>query len=197
VLFARNASAALAAGIVDGFLPAQSADLAAAVASAADQLDTDEKLAVNTAAAYHEAIENVQTSHATLIDLLVDVKFSMRGVRAADDKYLALGFPAPAPAGREVELHAPTGLSVSGTSNGVNTLKFTGNNTPGRVTYIIEARTSRTVPFWIVGMSTKQTWEHIDVVPGQFYQYRVCALASRRRFSDYSNEAEVYANNSA
>jgi hypothetical protein len=87
---------------------------------------------------------------------------------------------------------APTGLAASGFSNGVNILKFSGNNVPGTVTYIVEARLGPAEPYTIVGTSTKQSFKHFGVVPGQYYRYRVRAQASRGMVSDWSNEGVIY-----
>ena len=86
----------------------------------------------------------------------------------------------------------PTKLSVAGYSNGVNKLRFSGNNLPSSVTYIIEAKTGDSPQYVMIGTSRKQSYEHKGVRPGEPVLYRIRAQAARGMVSPYSNEAVVY-----
>jgi hypothetical protein len=86
----------------------------------------------------------------------------------------------------------PTNLAAAGYSNGVNQLKWSGNNATGSVTYVIEAKIGDTAPYVMVGTSTRQSFKHTGFRPGEFYQYQVRAQAARGLVSDWSNEAVVY-----
>lgn len=85
----------------------------------------------------------------------------------------------------------PTGLAVEGFSNGINKGRFSGNNSVGSVVYDIWRRQGDEGP-WVPHMLTKkQTFKDIGVTPGQYYEYRVRAVASSS-ISDFSNSAVVY-----
>jgi hypothetical protein len=116
----------------------------------------------------------------------------MKGVESKASEFDALGFDPPAAGRSIITPQTPTQLSAAGYSNGVNVLRFTGNNVPGTVTYIIEARIGGDPEYRMVGTCTKQLFHHFGVIPGRFYQYRIRAQASRGLVSDWSNEAVVY-----
>jgi len=86
----------------------------------------------------------------------------------------------------------PSDLAATGYSNGTNQLSYRGNNPSGTVTYAIEVKIGDTAPFVLLATTTTQKYKHEGVTPGQFYQYRVRAQASRNNVSDWSNEAVVY-----
>lgn len=85
----------------------------------------------------------------------------------------------------------PTELSAVGYFNGVNRLKFKGNNKRRRVVYQIWRRTSRDTAFGMHGTTTKQSFSDDPVTPGQFYEYKVRAVAPKSD-SQFSNPAIVY-----
>jgi hypothetical protein len=190
--FARNVLAALAAGKVKGFSPEQVAELSASLTAALERLASADLKAVEAKTVYHAAITDASQAEAEVNTILTDIKFGMRSARSGAEEYKALGFDPPAEPGRIIEPQAPTDLTATGFSNGVNVLKFTGNNVPGRVTYAIEARESRDGDYVMIGLTRKQTFKHTPVTPGQFYQYRVRSEATRGLVSAWSNEAVVY-----
>src|SRR3954470_18792048 len=104
----------------------------------------------------------------------------------------ALGFDPPVQGRVPVEPQTPSGLSATGSSKGVTELSFNGNNAPGRVTYLISARTGDSDAFFIIGSSRRQRFKHTGAKPGVPVLYRVHAQASRGRLSDWSNEATIY-----
>jgi hypothetical protein len=83
----------------------------------------------------------------------------------------------------------PSDLVVTGTSNGVNRLKFLGNNRRVSVRYEIWRRERG--PWAILTSITRQVYHDTPVKPGQYYEYRVRALAAGS-VSDFSNTAVVY-----
>lgn len=192
VNFANNAATGVADGKVPGFLAAQNTSISDAITDAAAELATAEMDAVIATAAYHEAIEIAQSKRDVVVKLLQELKYNMLGVDTAEGVYDALGFTPPKFSRSQVVPVAPTGLAAFGTSNGINTLTFSGNNQSGSVTYVIEAIIGDTAPYVLVGTTTQQKWDHVGVTPGQFYQYRVRAQASRNNVSAWSNTAVVY-----
>ncbi len=86
---------------------------------------------------------------------------------------------------------APTALSAFGLSNGVNSIRFYGNNKPGRVAYEIWRRTDKDGQWALLKTTTKQSYRDTPVTPGQYYEYKVCALAATA-VSAFSGTAVVY-----
>ncbi len=189
--FARNAAKALADGKITGISPAEAAEMAATLTTATDKLAASDEKVDSTRSAYHEATEEASVDEAGVVNILTGLKFKMRGVHSTADEYKAAGFDPPARSKR-VDPETPTNLSATGYSNGVNRLKYRGNNPAGTVIYTIQARPSLTDEWAIIGSTHKQSFKHTPVSPGQFYQYRVRADASIGRTSAWSNETVVY-----
>lgn len=103
----------------------------------------------------------------------------------------ALGLNAggdPASSGAPVE---PVGLVVTGSSNGINCLKFGSGGNKSRTNYIIEARIGNDAEYKFVAVTTKTRFEHKHQTPGVRVFYRVKAVRSDLE-SPYSNEAVIY-----
>jgi len=85
----------------------------------------------------------------------------------------------------------PSELAVQGYSNGVNQGTFRGNNKSGSVLYEVWRREGDEGP-WGLRMAVKKP-AFIDegVTPGQYYEYKVRARASKN-VSLFSNSAVVY-----
>jgi hypothetical protein len=190
--FTTNAATGVANGKVTGFLAAQNTSFSDGLTDANAVLAAADLAAVEARTASLEATQIAQNAADDVLRLLSDLKFAMRSVEAPSQDYDAIGFDAPAEFRSVVMPQTPTGLAGTGYSNGINVLTYQGNNVAGSVTYVIEAKIGDTAPYVIVGTSTKQSWKHIGVTPGQFYQYRVRAQAARGLVSDWSNEAVVY-----
>jgi hypothetical protein len=190
--FARNAAAALADGKISGLPAGEAAAMAASLNTATDKLATSDQKVVATRTAFHAAAEEASVDEADVVKLLTTLKFRLRTLRSGADEYKAAGFDPPADPANRVDPEAPTNLSATGFSNGLNRLKYRGNNPPGTVIYTIEARTDLTAEYAIIGSTHKQSFKHTPVTPGQFYQYRVRAEATSGRTSNWSNDALVY-----
>jgi hypothetical protein len=190
--FARNAAAAVADGKITGLSAAEAADLAATLNAATDKLASSDQKVVAARTAYHEATQEASVDEADVIKILTTLKFKMRGFHSSTSEYKAAGFDPPADPANRIQPEAPTNLTAAGFFNGLNRVKYRGNNPPGTVIYTIEGRTSRAADYTIVGSTHKQTFKHAPVTPGQFYQYRVRAEATSGLVSEWSNEAVVY-----
>ena len=76
-------------------------------------------------------------------------------------------------------------------SNGVNKLRFDGNNGWSRIQYEIWRREGRSGSWMLLSTTSKQSFTDTPVVPGQFYEYKVRALAATA-VSAFSGTAVVY-----
>lgn len=101
----------------------------------------------------------------------------------------SLSYPATR-SGKYVALD-PTKLSVVGFSNGVNQGQFVGNNTRNLVTYEIWRREGDTGTWHMHATIKQQRFTDTGVTPGQYYEYRVRAVAAQT-ISNFSNSAVVY-----
>jgi hypothetical protein len=124
-------------------------------------------------------------------EIAMQVRELLKAGRAPKRQFDLCGFDYPFTTPSRYIARDPEHLSVSGISIGLNTGVFTGNNIAGRVTYEIWRRLSADGEWTIVGTTTKQKFTDMPVKPGQFYQYKVRAVASRST-SHFSNPAVVY-----
>ena len=116
----------------------------------------------------------------------------MRGVDAPAVDYEALGLDAPDTVRSVVQPVTPTDLVGIRFSDHTNQLTWRGNNPSGSVTYVIEAKIGDTAPYIIVGTCSAQKFKHLNVTPGEFYEYRVYAQTARQIRSEYSNVVVLY-----
>lgn len=86
---------------------------------------------------------------------------------------------------------APADLVVTGSSNGINLLKWKSGGNKPRTTYIIEAKIGDATEYVFVKATSKTRFEHKNQTPGVKVLYRVKAVHGDLE-SSYSNEAVVY-----
>jgi len=86
---------------------------------------------------------------------------------------------------------APADLVVTGSSNGINLLKWKSGGNKQRTTYIIEAKIGAATEYIFVKATSKTRFEHKNQTPGVKVLYRVKAVHGDLE-SSYSNEAVVY-----
>jgi hypothetical protein len=170
-----NVRAAILAAM--GTLPDQLADATAEAAVAEDT----KRAAVSRRNAINEAIDAI----------VVQVREQLKAGTAPKQQFDLCGFDYPFTRPSRYIAGDPTDLSVSGLSIGLNTGVFNGNNIAGRVTYEIWRRLSKTGDWTIVGTTRKQKFTDTPVKPGQFYEYKVRAVAARS-VSHFSNPAVIY-----
>ena len=160
-----------------GTLPA---DLAAAQADVVVQHD--------------QAKASVSARDAIKYDLdtvLSQVAANLRAGLAPKEQFDLCGFTYPFGERTRVVPVAPTNLSAFGTSNGVNTGRFTGNNKHGSVQYEIWRREGDDGDWMLLKTTTKQSFSDAPVTPGQYYEYKVRARAASE-VSAFSGTAVVY-----
>lgn len=86
---------------------------------------------------------------------------------------------------------APTDLVVTGTSDGVNSLKWSRSGNRQGTTFIIEAKIGNASSWTIIDAVTGSTYKHKNQTPGVTAQYRVKAKRGELE-SGFSNTAVVY-----
>jgi hypothetical protein len=126
-----------------------------------------------------------------LITVLGQVAAQLRAGLAPKEQFDLCGFNYPFGVRSRVIPNAPTGLSAFGTSNGLNTGRFTGNNKTGSCAYEIHRREGDEGPWMLLKTTTKQSFSDSPVTPGQYYEYKVRAIAATET-SAYSGTAVVY-----
>jgi len=167
----------------------------AALVTAFGTLPSD--LANQTAAA--SAIDNEKQSAFSkrdetafrLIVLSRQTRDHLKAALASKSEFDLAGFEFPEPGVSEYIAQIPTEMSVVGFSNGINRGRFTGNNRPGSVMYEVWRREGDSGAWHIHILTKKQSFEDKGVTPGQYYEYLVCARASKN-VSGFSNTTVVY-----
>jgi hypothetical protein len=190
--FARNAATQVAAGKVTGLLPEQVLAFSSGFETDADELAANNAQQVALRAALSAVTQRGQDLQKRSLRRLQNLRYAMKSNHSNASEFDAIGFDPPAGQKRIVEPQTPTELSVVGYSNGVNALRFAGNNVPNSVRYLIEAKVGDAADYAIIGVSKAQRFKHTGVTPGVKHQYRVHAQTTRGRISGCSNEAVVY-----
>jgi hypothetical protein len=189
--FGKNVHQQVAAHKVSTFSNALADALAAALAPVNTNFETSIEAAVVATAAKEAAVATKDADRVIEENGLSDVLLHLASTHATKADYELLGFPYPKKSASPVVAQDPTNLTAVGTSNGVNTLEFEGNNKSGDVTYEIWRRQGDEGAWGIIGTTRKQVYEDKPVTPGQYYEYKVRAIAAKTT-SNYSNSAVVY-----
>lgn len=145
---------------------------------------------VKNTAIKQSAIADKQIMREDLLERLATVRNYLVATTSAKTYFELCGFTYPKKPG-PVIAQAPTNLSASGSSNGVNRLTFNGNNKLGTVVYEMWRLNGDTAPWGIIGTTRRQAYYDTPVVPGEYYNYKVRAVAATNT-SDFSNVAVVY-----
>lgn len=190
--FGKNMAIQIAAGKVDGLLAEQVTAFSDAIADASELVAMRDENQVAALAAARQATQLAQDARFQLLRLMQEFKNTMKGIGSETHEFDAVGFDPPVVGRTPVTPQKPLELSAKGFSNGVNELRFTGNNLSGRVNYIIEACVAEAAEFTIIGVSRRQRFKHTRVKPGVPILYRVYAQSARGLASPFSNEAVVY-----
>ena len=190
--FGKNTATQVANGKISGLLAAQVTSISVAIADASAQLAEADRLQVEARAAAMAATEAATVMRRQLLKLLQALKYTMKGLESQASEFDIVGFDPPVIGRRPVIPQTPGELAAVGYSNGVNKITFAGNNGPGRVLYLVQAKSPDTPGYTIIGSTKAQRFAHTGVRPGVPVQYRVLALAARGQMSAPSNEAGVY-----
>ena len=189
-VFAKSAAKAIADGKITELTPEQNLAMSAALDAEADLLAEADEKAVASAAQARTDTAIANDRQRKVVEMLSAYKFALRGLRAPASEYEALGFDPPADPANVTMPETPTKLRATGFSNGVNKLKYQGNNGANAVSFVLEA--NKGDGWFMIGTTRNQSFKHEGVTPGQGCQYRVRAQATRGLTSAWSNTASVY-----
>jgi hypothetical protein len=168
-----------------------SSALATSFGSLPATLETEAAAAAVAREASRAAVAQKNQTRRELIALLRRVRDTLTANNAPKDQYAIAGFDYADLVPTAYSAQDPTDLSAFGYSNGVITLRFTGNNKPSRVVYEIWRRHGDTVGWGIHALTRRQRYVDTPVTPGQYYEYKVRAVAAKS-VSNFSNSAVVY-----
>ena len=160
-----------------GTLPASFAAKISAAAAA-----NDEKLA---------AYSSKDQEREEILFLVSRTQKALGAGAAPDDQYALARLNAPATRSKEYIAKTPSEMSAVGFSNGVNKGTFKGNNKSHSIVYEIWRREGDTGSWHSHLLTKKQSFKDEAITPGQYYEYRVRAVAAQN-VSDWSNSAVVY-----
>lgn len=187
----KNIATKLAAHEVTCFDNALADDLSAAMTPVNTAYETviEECVVVDTTK--KATFQAKRDQRALEIERINTVLRYLKSVNAEKKYYDMLGLPYRKSASTVVPA-APTQLSASGTSNGINELVWSGNNTSGSVVYEMWRRHGDEGDWGFLNLTKKQRLTDTPVTPGQYYEYKVRAVASNGTVSPWSNSAVVY-----
>ena len=137
------------------------------------------------------AVRTKNASRDQLLSFLAQVKNALLAGLAPREQYDICGFGFRTTMVGPYIAQDPTDLSAFGYSNGVNTIKFKGNNGLNSVVYEIWRRQGDTGEWTLLATTKKQTFIDAPVKPGQYYEYKARAKAAKL-ISHFSNSAVVY-----
>lgn len=137
------------------------------------------------------AVTKKNAAHAQVEDWIMQVRNFLASGVANKKQYDLCGLYYPPQPVNMYVAQDPAELSVTGYSTGENKCRFRGNNKYGHVMYEIWRR-DKGGEWAMLGSTKKQSYTDAPVRPGQYYEYRVRAAASKNK-SNFSNPAVVYA----
>jgi hypothetical protein len=189
--FADNVATQLGGTQLTAIDPAVRTDLQTLIGTLPATLSS---AAADTMVQHDEAIASTSARDALKFELdtiLGQVAATLRAGLAPKEQFDLCGFDYPFGARSRVIPQAPTGLSAEGTSNGLNTGRFTGNNNHGSVQYEIWRREGDEGAWMLLKSTSKQSFSDTPVTPGQYYEYK-CRAVSATEVSAFSGTAVVY-----
>jgi hypothetical protein len=189
--FAENMVTLLGGTELDAIDSHVRADLVTAFGSLPATLRTKADAAAVSKDVGKAAVSDRNDVRFQIEQVIAQVRDSLKASLASKGQYDLAGLDFPAKRVAKYVAQDPTELSGSGTSNGVNRLIFSGNNKPGQVTYEVWRRQGDEGQWAFLTSTTKQFVEDKPVTPGQYYEYKVRAVAANTT-SNYSNSAVVY-----
>jgi hypothetical protein len=167
------------------------ADLVTAIGTLPADLATQKAAAVVQDDEKKTAFVTKDTTRSAILTWIGQVRDALKSGIANREQFTLAGFDYPFTVRSPYVAQDPTKLSASGVSNGVNTVVYQGNNRSGSVTYEIWRRQGDDGAWVLHGTTTTQKFVDKGVTPGQYYEYRVRAVASKST-SNFSNSSVVY-----
>lgn len=188
--FAKNVEKKLTVHEVTCLDNAVADDLAATLSPLNGTFEAKIEQSAESEAATQAVNAEKRAQRSQVEERLATVQSFLTANKGPEADYERCGFNFPK-AKSTVVANDPTELTAIGTSNGVNSLAFKGNNKSGSVVYEIWRRHGDEGPWGINATTRKQAYADTPVTPGQYYEYKVRAVASKST-SNYSNSAVVY-----
>ncbi len=164
--------------------------LGAAIGALPAGLKTQTAAATVAEAERKAAVSARNDTRGELRVLMGRVRDALKAGVAPKKQYDLCGFDFPT-SRSTYEAQDPTNLSAFGYSNGINKVRFSGNNKPGQVVYEIWRLNGDTAPWGLHATTKRQNFDDTGVTPGEYYEYKVRAVAARN-VSNFSNSAVVY-----
>jgi len=137
------------------------------------------------------AVSSKNTMRFQITAIMAQVKTALLAGVAPKEQYDLCGFDSRSPVIGPYVPADPTELSAFGYSNAINIIKWRGNNRSGSVVYELWRRQGDTGAWALLATTKKQTFTDAPVTPGQYYEYKARARASKT-ISHFSNSAIVY-----
>lgn len=137
------------------------------------------------------AVSDRNLTRSQIERLIGRVRDALKAGLGSKKQYDLAGLDYPTKPVAKYTAQNPSGLTATGTSNGVNRLTYTGNNKPTTVVYEIWRREGDDGPWSFLVSVKRQVHLDMPVTPGQYYEYKVRAVAAQST-SNFSNTAVVY-----
>ncbi|MBK6723827.1 MAG: hypothetical protein IPO41_16620 [Acidobacteria bacterium] len=188
--FSKNVETQLLAHTVEGLDNALADDLAATLTPLNTPYETTIESGVQTRALKQSTTAEKQALREDVLARLGKVRNYLVAAESPKTAYEICGFTYPGDR-TTIIANDPGDLVAVGTSNGVNQISFNGNNKPSAVTYEIWRMHGDTAPWGIIATTRRQAYTDTPVTPGQYYAYKVRAVAATNQ-SNFSNVAVVY-----
>ena len=188
--FSKNVALQLTGHEVVGLDNLLQDDLALLFTPLNGSFETSIESGVTKTAQKQSAIAEKDGMRELVIERLATVRNHLVAAETPKESYEICGFTFPK-VPSTIVANDPTELSGEGTSNGVNYLRWSGNNKPGSVVYEIWRRYGDGLPFVLHATTKKQSYNDTPVQPGGEYTYKVRAAAATN-VSNYSNTALIY-----
>ena len=189
--FAVNVVAALGGAALPAIDAAVKTSLTAEFGTLPATLETQALAAAVAEDDRKAAVSAKREMRRQVIAMLKKVRDTLMASEAPEKEWVKAGFDYPDLVLTRYIAQDPTNLSAFGYSNGVNTLRFDGNNRAGRVVYELWRRHGDTVDWYLHMTTRRQRLIDTPVQPGQYYMYKVRAVGARS-VSNFSNVAVVY-----
>jgi hypothetical protein len=188
---AANAATLLAGTEISAVDSHVRADLVTALGTMPADLITQAADAVVVETAKRAALSTRDATYAAIVAWFGRLRDALRLGLAPKKQFDLCGIDYPGPRSAKYVAQDPTDMSVKGFSNGVNTGVFSGNNKIGMVVYEIWRREGDDGAWHKHLLTKKQRFTDTGITPGQYYEYRVKAVATQTE-SNFSNSAVVY-----
>jgi hypothetical protein len=191
VQFSENVATLLGGTALSSIDPAVRTDLLTALGTLpADLAGQDADAFVQSAQAKASYAARNVTLDATAL-VMRNVRDFLIASNAPKEQFDLCAFDYPFGPRASIVAQIPSDLAVEGFSNHENRGRFQGNNKSGSVSYEVWRREGDEGP-WMLRLSTrKQRFTEYGVTPGQYYEYKVRAVAARK-VSGFSNKTVVY-----